>query len=157
MASIELNNDNVINVGIKNPNKVSVNVSNPSKIETTTKNLEYIPDYKKYEEERQKNEIERETFINNFKADVELGKFKGEPGPPGTTLYAELTDKPKINNVELIDNKTSDDLGLQETLDSGVNIKTINNKSILGEGNIEIADMEALTNLELEELLNRDI
>ena len=82
---------------------------------------------------------------------------QGPQGPPGTTLYAELTDKPKINNVELIDNKTSDDLGLQETLDSGVNIKTINNKSILGEGNIEIADMEALTNLELEELLNRDI
>ena len=82
---------------------------------------------------------------------------QGPQGPPGTTLYAELTDKPKINNVELIDNKTPDDLGLQETLDSGVNIKTINNKSILGEGNIEIADMEALTNLELEELLNRDI
>ena len=78
MASIELNNDNVINVGIKNPNKVSVNVSNPSKIETTTKNLEYIPDYKKYEEERQKNEIERETFINNFSLCLESAFFKNK-------------------------------------------------------------------------------
>lgn len=83
---------------------------------------------------------------------------QGPQGPPGTTLYAELTDKPKINNVELNDNKTSNDLGLQELLDSGVNIKTINNKSILGEGNIDVAsDMTALTNIELEEILNRNI
>ena len=82
----------------------------------------------------------------------------GPQGPQGTTLYAELTDKPKINNVELNDNKTSNDLGLQELLDSGVNIKTINNKSILGRGNIDVAsDMTALTNIELEEILNRNI
>ena len=31
----------------------------------------------------------------------------------GTTNYNELTNKPKINNVELVDNKTLSDLGVQ--------------------------------------------
>lgn len=32
----------------------------------------------------------------------------------GTSDYNRLLNKPKINSVELIDNKTSDELGLQE-------------------------------------------
>lgn len=92
--------------------------------------------------------------------------------------YNELTNKPKINNVELVGNKTSDDLGLvdeatlddyytktqtdsaianhhdstkQNTLVSGTNIKTINNQSVLGSGNIDIqgggsSDYSTLTN-----------
>ena len=52
--------------------------------------------------------------------------------------YTNLTNKPKINNVELSGNKTLDDLSIQAKLISGTNIKTINNQSILGSGNITI-------------------
>lgn len=58
--------------------------------------------------------------------------------PTGTVNYNELINKPKINNIELDGNKTPDNLGLQNELISGTNIKTINNQSILGSGNIDI-------------------
>ena len=38
---------------------------------------------------------------------------QGEVGPPGTTIYGELRDKPKINNIELEGNKTLEELGIQ--------------------------------------------
>ena len=47
----------------------------------------------------------------------------------GTDNYNYLNNKPKINDVELRDNKTAKDLGLQE-------------------------EMESLTNMEIEEILN---
>ena len=47
----------------------------------------------------------------------------------GTSNYNNLTNKPKINNVELLGNKNSKDLKLQDEMDS-------------------------LTNLEIEEILN---
>lgn len=61
----------------------------------------------------------------------------------GVTNYNELENKPKINNVELSGNKSLNDLGIdlsskQDTLESGTNIKTINNNSLLGSGNINI-------------------
>lgn len=61
----------------------------------------------------------------------------------GTSNYNELENKPKINNVELSGNKSLTDLGIdlstkQDTLVSGTNIKTINNNSLLGSGNINI-------------------
>ena len=59
--------------------------------------------------------------------------------PETQTDYDLLTNKPKINNVELTGNKTSSTLGLQGTLVSGTNIKTINNESLLGSGNITIS------------------
>lgn len=40
-------------------------------------------------------------------------KALGGGGGGGTSDYTDLTDKPKINNVELNGNKTSSDLGLQ--------------------------------------------
>lgn len=83
----------------------------------------------------------------------------------GVSDYEELTNKPSINGVDLTGNKTTSDLGIniptktsdltndsgfattsdvnsalsgkQDTLDSGSNIKTINNESLLGSGNIE--------------------
>ena len=43
-----------------------------------------------------------------------FGIPKGEPGSGGeTTDYIDLSNKPKINNVELTGNKTLDDLGIQ--------------------------------------------
>lgn len=59
-------------------------------------------------------------------------------GDSGTTDYTEMTNKPKINNVELDGNKTNEDLNIQDKLISGQNIKTINNQPILGSGNINI-------------------
>lgn len=59
-------------------------------------------------------------------------------GGGGTSNYNALTNKPSINGVTLIGNKTSSDLGVQDALVSGTNIKTINNQSILGSGNIDI-------------------
>ena len=52
--------------------------------------------------------------------------------------YELLTNKPSINEVELIGDKSSEDLHLQDELISGQNIKTINNESLLGSGNITI-------------------
>lgn len=50
------------------------------------------------------------------------------PQGGGTTNYNYLQNKPKINNVELVDNKSLEDLGIQNS--------------------------EALSNLEIEEILN---
>ena len=74
--------------------------------------------------------------------------------------YDKLENHPKINNIELKGNKTNEQLGIptktsdlindsgfstsqqlnekQDNLVSGVNIKTINNQSIVGPGNIVI-------------------
>lgn len=60
----------------------------------------------------------------------------GQDGGDGD--YTDLENKPSINNVTLSGNKTSSDLGVQDALVSGTNVKTINNESILGSGNIEI-------------------
>ena len=43
-----------------------------------------------------------------------IGKYVDTGG--GTTKYSELTDKPKINNIELVGNKTAAQLGLQTEL-----------------------------------------
>ena len=59
---------------------------------------------------------------------------KGDTGPAGTTDYNELTNKPDLSQYA-----TKEEVnGKQDTLISGSNIKTINNQSLLGSGNIEI-------------------
>lgn len=65
-----------------------------------------------------------------------------ESGSEGTLDYNDLENKPKINGSDLSGNKTSTDLGLQEKLSSGTNIKTINGTSILGSGNLVIESGE---------------
>ena len=114
----------------------------------------------------------------------DFGIPKGQDGQSGgVSDYTELSNKPKINNVELVGNKTTSDLGIvipdistkqdkitttnklssdlvddtdktnkfvtasdkttwnskQDALVSGTNIKTINNTSILGSGDITIS------------------
>lgn len=61
-------------------------------------------------------------------------------GGGGTDDYLDLTNKPKINSTTLSGNKTSSQLGLQDALVSGTNIKTINSTSLLGEGNIAVQE-----------------
>ena len=59
---------------------------------------------------------------------------QGKTGPAGTTDYNELENKPDLSVYA-----TQSDLATkQDTLISGVNIKTINEQSILGTGNITI-------------------
>ena len=59
----------------------------------------------------------------------EIGTLEEDFLGGGTDNYNYLNNKPKINNVELKDNKTAKQLGLQEEMDS-------------------------LTNMEIEEILN---
>lgn len=59
-------------------------------------------------------------------------------GGSGTDNYHNLSNKPKINGVELDGNNTAAQLALQALLESGVNIKTINGQTILGSGNIKV-------------------
>ena len=70
--------------------------------------------------------------------------------PETQTDYDLLTNKPKINNVELTGNKSSSTLGLQETLVSGTNIKTINNESLLGSGNITVSGGSGISGVTLQ-------
>lgn len=69
---------------------------------------------------------------------MRIDKIASGGGGGGTTDYEDLDNKPSVNSNELIGNKTSSQLGLQDTLVSGTNIKTVNNQSILGSGNIDI-------------------
>ena len=59
---------------------------------------------------------------------------KGDTGPAGTTDYNDLTNKPDLSQYATKEEVNSK----QDTLISGSNIKTINNQSLLGSGNIEI-------------------
>jgi hypothetical protein len=45
--------------------------------------VNYIPDYKIYEEERQQNELERIAYYESLQQAVENGEFDGEQGVPG--------------------------------------------------------------------------
>lgn len=68
-----------------------------------------------------------------------------QPRTSGVSDYSELTNKPSINGTELVGDKSLSSLGIQETLISGTNIKTINGKNILGEGNIQISGGSGLS------------
>jgi len=68
---------------------------------------------------------------------IDLTKPASGGGGGGTDSYSDLTNKPKINSTTLSGNKSSSDLGLQDELVSGTNIKTINSTSLLGSGNID--------------------
>lgn len=86
------------------------------------------------------------TNIKTINGSSILGQGNIEiSGGSGTSNYTQLLNKPKINNIELNENKTSSDLNLQDKLVSGTNIKTINNQSILGNGNINISGGEAIS------------
>lgn len=88
------------------------------------------------------------TFTNSFPEETSitivyttsltLAVRGGGGGGSGTYNYNELLNKPQINNIELSGNKSLNTLGIQEILVSENNIKTVNNKSILGSGNLVV-------------------
>lgn len=58
-------------------------------------------------------EVDDNESINNIALNNLLKGEPGKDGEPGTTNYNEQKNKPSINGVELVDNKTSEELGLQ--------------------------------------------
>ena len=68
------------------------------------------------------------------KGDTGATGATGPQGPAGTTDYNDLENKPDLS---VYATKTELD-SKQDELESGINIKTINNESILGSGNIDI-------------------
>ena len=75
----------------------------------------------------------------------------GGGGGGGTDDYTALNNLPQINGHTLVGNMSTSDIGIvipdistkQDTLVSGTNIKTINNQSILGSGNLSIAQVQS--------------
>lgn len=78
-------------------------------------------------------------------------------GGSGTSDYENLSNKPSINDVELNGNKSLGDLGIQSTLVNGINIKSINNISLLGEGNIDIQGGGGSINFTIYEFNEADL
>ena len=92
--------------------------------------------------------IETELSSGNSEIDVQVTNEDRELDMENQVFYdTEVKDynllynKPQINDVTLQGNKTSDDLGLQDKLVSGVNLKTVNEETLLGSGNISIYDI----------------
>lgn len=85
--------------------------------------------------------------ILSKQAVIDLTKPSSGGGGGGTDSYSDLTNKPKINSVTLSGNKTSSQLGLQDALVSGTNIKTVNSTSLLGSGDVSIPVDEPYTTL----------
>lgn len=46
----------------------------------------------------------------------------GPPGPPGTANYNDLTNKPRIESVELIGNKTLDEIGIRAMTETDIGL-----------------------------------
>lgn len=70
---------------------------------------------------------------NNFNVIVQIGESgprgpqgpsgpQGPPGPPGTTNYNDLTNKPRIESVELIGNKTLDEIGIRTMTENEIDL-----------------------------------
>ena len=72
-------------------------------------------------------------------------------GGGGTDDYTSLNNLPQINGHTLVGNMSTSDIGIvipdistkQDTLVSGTNIKTVNNQSLLGSGNISITQAQS--------------
>lgn len=47
---------------------------------------------------------------------------QGPPGPPGATNYNDLTNKPRIESVELIGNKTLDEIGIRTMTENEIDL-----------------------------------
>lgn len=74
-----------------------------------------------------------------LKTDGQKTYWADASGSGGTSDYLDLENKPQINGTTLTGNKSGTDLGLQDALVSGTNIKTVNNTSLLGSGDIQIS------------------
>lgn len=89
--------------------------------------------------------------LNHMEDGIEEASQSG-----GIDDYTELKNKPSINDVELAGNKTLSQLNIQEELISGTNIKTINNQSILSEGDLQL-QQELISGTNIKTINNKSI
>lgn len=87
---------------------------------------------------------------NSGTSNAAVFDFTIPKGDPGTTVYGDLTDKPQINGVELIGDKSYSELGIQSVTDSSLNTTS---KTIVGAINELLEKINALTPAEGEALL----
>lgn len=87
---------------------------------------------------------------NSGTSNAAVFDFTIPKGDPGTTVYGDLTDKPQINGVELIGDKSYSELGIQSVTDSSLNTTS---KTIVGAINELLEKINALTPAEGELLL----
>lgn len=126
--------DNVISANIEGTvNKTYVD-------DQDTKTLESA---KEYADKQVPNVVE--TYVNEHKEELRGEKGdagpQGEQGPKGES--GKITDEEKKEIEENVTNNLTDVINnKQDKLVSSENIKTINNQSILGAGNISISESE---------------
>lgn len=95
-----------------------------------------------------KNSLGAIIVGNNLNIDSN-GVLSAIASEEGTTDYKELINKPKINGVELEDDKSTTDLGISYTdlTNKPTNVSTFSNDAGY------ITEVQTLTNLEIESLL----
>ena len=80
--------------------------------------------------------------IVNIRTGEEIPIIQFGVGGAGTSNYEDLSNKPKINSVELSGSKSLDDLGIQGKLTPGSNISIINNViSATGGGGASVTNL----------------
>ena len=97
-----------------------------------------------------KGEIVYTSDLNNLKVGDGVTPYSSltpiAGGGGGTSDYSQLSNKPKINGTTLSGDQSASDLGLQDALVSGTNIKTIDGNSILGSGDLELSTYITFSN-----------
>ena len=70
------------------------------------------------------NELKGVIEDNSFNVIVQIAESgpRGPQGPPGTTNYNDLTNKPRIESVELIGNKTLDEIGIRTITENEIDL-----------------------------------
>lgn len=70
------------------------------------------------------NELKGVIEDNNFNVIVQITESgpRGPQGPPGTANYNDLTNKPRIESVELIGNKTLDEIGIRTMTENEIDL-----------------------------------
>ena len=200
--------ENMATINLKDENSINVNFSSEKALNTKIKDLNYIPEYKEYEFERQtnesvrqsnevvrqENEVDRIDYYKKLKEKVDNGEFNGKDGLDGKNTVYVGSDTPTddyynvwldengtqstvptktsdlTNDSEFITNETDDltnyykkteiDAKLgekQENLVSGTNIKTINNNSLLGSGDLDMRKIFEDTEVITENVVSRNI
>lgn len=120
-----------IDITLSKEKTINTNLAQAKSISTNIEDLSYIPAYREYELERQENELERQAYFEELQEKVNNGEFVGksiEYDWEDTKLGIRQEGQLEYEYVDLKGDKGND-----------------------GEG------VEALTNLEIEALINSNI
>lgn len=125
------NNTETIDVKLSNEKAINTSLAQAKSVTTSVEDLNYIPAYREYEKERQENELERQAYFEELQERVENGEFVGkslEYDWEDTKLGIRQEGQLEYEYVDLKGEKGKD-----------------------GEG------VEALSNIEIEALINTNI